>query len=79
MSPEGSRWRKLTHSVAYHVFRDMKGSEPLAVVDLKIQTNKLGCDLRPPTPGLDRTPIIGFLGLGDFLPESGVNEKAFFQ
>ena len=69
---------KFAKFVSDHVLGHVNWEEGLTVVHIDIETNEIRGNSRPARPSLDGFAVTGRLGLLDELPESGVNEKAFF-
>lgn len=79
MTPEGSRWRKLTKTMAHHVFSYVHGDKLLTVMYGKSVTNKLRCNHRSPAPGLDDFLFARLVQRINFALKFVINKWAFFK
>ena len=70
---------KFAEFVADHVFRDVDGSEHLAIVNAERVADEVGGDRRAAGPGLNGLLGAGFNSLLDFFEEVVVDKETFFD
>ncbi len=62
-----------------HVFRYVDRDEAFTVMNTQVQTNEVGRDRGTPRPSLNRSAVIGLLGLLNLIHEAGIDEETFFN